>query len=153
MLNLHLFPADTVVTVFFCLADLFGKSALSQLKLAWWVGTSKKGGLTVCTVPSWAKGLRPGEVHSSVPGWPANSDHKPWGYPGLGHQNLSFGKVCFLGGGGGKSYSNINRRYFNARQTLPLHSPHWGCSLEWYAVWLSSAPSCVCPPLPMEPLL
>lgn len=52
MLNLHLFPADTVVTVFFCLADLFRKSALSQLKLAWWVGTSKKGGLTVCTVPS-----------------------------------------------------------------------------------------------------
>lgn len=99
MLNLHLFPADTGVAAFFCPADLFRKSALSQLKLARWVGTSKKGGVTVCTAQSSAKRLRPGGIHSTVPGWSANSGHKPWVYPGLGHQNFSYGKVWgFFGG-------------------------------------------------------
>lgn len=52
MLNSHLFPADMVVTAFFCPADPFRKSTLSQLELVWWVGTSKKWGVTACTVQS-----------------------------------------------------------------------------------------------------
>lgn len=69
--------------------------------------------------------------------WPwLTGQQQPWGYPGLGHQNLFYSKGYFWWG---KSYSNVTRRHFSARQALPLQVPCRCCSPEQYTAWLSSA--------------
>lgn len=134
-----------VATAFFRPADLFRKSALSQLEFVVWVGTSKKGWGDCMHSPVLSKGIqtRRGLLH-----WPwLTSQQQAWGYPGLGHQNLFYSKGYFWWE---KSYSNVTRRQFNARQALPLWAllcaaPQSSMQPGWTLP--SSVPSCAWPPL------
>lgn len=126
-----------VVTAFFCPADLFRKSALSQLEFAVCVGNSKKWGSDCMHSPVLSKGTQTRRVSLHWP-W-LTSQQQPWGYPGLGHQNIFYSKGYFWWG---KSYSNVTRRHFNAGQALPLQALCWCCSPEQYTAWLNSAQLC-----------
>lgn len=96
----------------------------------------KKGGGRGCDCmhsPVLSKGTqtRRGSLHWS---W-LNRQQQPWGYPGLGHQNLFYSKGYFWWA---KSHSNVTRRHFSARQALPLQALHRCCSPEPCRAWLSS---------------
>lgn len=160
MLNLHLFPAGTLVTAFFCPADMFRKSALSQAE-AWMAGKNHQergSGHLYSTALSKGVPSRRGSLHCY--GWPANSGHVSHGYPALSHQNLPCGKCSREG-----PKAHLTRRHFSARQALPpqfsslMLLPGVGCSLAELCPAVQPLPTILhCPhedfpiiPCPTEP--